>query len=48
MMLGQLFGQLLGHVFADVLAALSPLWEQLPTRKVVFDSVVYGLSLIHI
>ncbi len=38
-------GQLLGHVFADVLAALSPLWEQLPTRKVVFDSVVYGLNI---
>ena len=36
---------MLGQVFADALGALSPVWEQLPTRKVVFDSAVHGLNI---
>lgn len=40
-----MLGQVLGQVFAGLLGALSPLWEQPPTRKVLFDSAVYGLNI---
>ena len=44
-MLGQISSQISSQIFAGALGSLSPIWEQPPTRNVLFDSAVHGLNI---